>query len=270
MKRHSYLTPYGEIVYWMNDLNPERQTLVLLPGLTADHRLFNRQVAYFKDLYNLFVWDAPGHAASRPFDLEFNLADKATWLHEILDKHNIKNPVLVGQSMGGYVSQAFLQMYPSDAAGFVSIDSAPLQRQYVTKAEIAMLKRMEPVYKAYPWKALIVSGSKGCSTTNYGRILMDGMMHTYDDDPSYYAKLAGHGYKILADAMEADLPYEISCPAILICGKKDHAGSTKRYNKAWAKKSGLPIEWIPDAGHNSNTDKPEMVNVIIEEFVAAL
>jgi len=70
--------------------------------------------------------------------------------------------------------------------------------------------------------------------------------------------------------MEKDLPYEIKCPAVLICGEKDHAGSCIRYNKAWHKNTGIPIHWIKDAGHNSNTDVPEQVNQIIDEFVKGL
>ena len=27
-------------------------------------------------------------------------------------------------------------------------------------------------------------------------------------------------------------------------------------------------EWIEEAGHNSNTDKPEMINNLIEEFLS--
>lgn len=83
--------------------------------------------------------------------------------------------------------------------GFVSIDSASPQREYVIGIEIWLLKRME-----------------------------------------------------------TELPYEIKCPALLICGTKDHAGSCIRYNKAWHKKTGIPIQWIKGAGHNSNTDEPEM------------
>ena len=33
---------------------------------------------------------------------------------------------------------------------------------------------------------------------------------------------------------------------------------------------GLQIFWIRDAGHNSNTDKPEEVNRIIREFAEGL
>ena len=51
--------------------------------------------------------------------------------------------------MGGYVGQAYAQLFPEKLHGFVSIDSAPLQREYVTSAEIWLLKRMEPVYRHF-------------------------------------------------------------------------------------------------------------------------
>ena len=72
--------------------------------------------------------------------------------------------------------------------------------------------------------------------------------------------------RLLAEAVEKDLPYEIKCPALLICGEQDKAGSGVRYNKAWHKNTGIPLEWIKDAGHNSNTDQPETVNQLIEEL----
>lgn len=241
--------------------------MVFLPGLTADHRLFNKQIKYFEGKYPVFVWDAPGHASSWPFTFDFNLMDKAKWLDEILTREGFDQPVIIGQSMGGYVGQAYAQLYPEKLHGFVSIDSAPLQREYVTAPEIWLLKRMEPVYRYYPWKALLKSGTKGVAMTDYGRKLMYRIMMTYDGDQERYAKLSGHGFKILAEAMEADLAYEIRCPALLICGKKDHAGSCIRYNKAWHKKTGIPIEWIEGAGHNSNTDAPEIVNRLIETMI---
>ena len=46
-----------------------------------------------------------------------------------------------------------------------------------------------------------------------------------------FFSFAGFGYKMLAEAVKADLPYHISCPALLICGERDKAGSAKSYNK---------------------------------------
>lgn len=265
-----YETPSGKIHYWTDNIDPDGVTLVFLPGLTADHRLFEKQVEYFRGKYNLFVWDAPGHNLSWPFEFDFTLADKARWLREILDVEGITRPVIVGQSMGGYVGQMFAGLYPEILSGFVSIDSAPLQRQYVTAAEIYLLKRMAPVYYYWPWKSLLKWGTNGVAVTEYGRSLMREMMMTYDGDKRRYAALAGLGYRMLAEAMEADLPYEIKCPALLICGEKDQAGSCIRYNKAWHKHTGIPIHWIKDAGHNANTDQPDLVNRLIENLAEAV
>ena len=269
MLERIYKTPNGEIHYWVNQTaEQDRPQLIFLPGLTADHRLFDKQIAYFEGSYPVLVWDAPGHAASWPFDLNFQLTDKAKWLDEILITEGFDKPVLIGQSMGGYVAQAYAELFPDKLKGFVSIDSAPLQREYVTAAEIWLLKKMEPVYRYYPWKSLLKTGTNGVATTEYGRKLMHDIMMVYDGDQERYAKLSGNGFRMLAEAMEADLPYQIKCPALLICGEKDHAGSCIRYNKAWHRKTGIPLEWIKGAGHNSNTDAPETVNRLIEHLVA--
>ncbi len=267
MKEKIYQTGCGPIHYWTNSFKAGRPTLVFLPGLTADHRLFARQIRFFKEKYNVFVWDAPGHASSWPFEFTFSLMDKAVWLHEILQKEHAADVIIVGQSMGGYVGQAYAELYPQYLKGFVSIDSAPLQRSYVTWWEIWLLKRMEPVYRYYPWKALLKSGTNGVAVTKYGRALMRKIMLVYDGDQKRYAKIASHGFRILAEAMEADRAYRLPNNSLLICGEHDRAGSCIRYNREWHKRTGIRLEWIKDAGHNANTDQPERINSLINEVV---
>ena len=268
MEEKTFNTKKGAIHYWTSSVSNKRAWLLFLPGLTADHRLFEKQIEEFKDDFNLFVWDSPGHGSSRPFDLSFSLADKAEWLYSILDEEDINKPVIIGQSMGGYVAQAFLEKYPDSLKGFISIDSAPLKRKYMKNWEIRALKHTKWIYSSFPWALLKKYGSKGCAETEYGRLLMYAMMNNYTKKE--YCELVSHGYKILAEAIEKDLAYDIICPALLICGEKDKAGFTKRYNAAWADQSGLPIKWIPDAGHNSNTDQPELVNRIIRNFLETI
>ena len=101
----------------------------------------------------------------------------------------------------------------------------------------------------------------------YGKQLMLEMMKVYDGNQKRYARLAAHGYKCLADAVEKNLMYEPQCPTLVICGKEDHAGSCIRYLKAYEKYTGKFVEWIDNAGHNSNTDQPDIVNQLIEKFM---
>lgn len=263
-----YKTEFGDIRYYVNTSAGSEYTLVFLPGLTADHTLFDKQIEYFENKYSIIVWDAPGHCASRPFDLRFELEDKVRWLNEILKEEKIEQPVFVGQSMGGYVTQAFCQYIPGRLKGCVIIDSAPLQQSYSSRFDLFFMEHAETMYKMYPWKSLLNAGSKGVAETKLGQQNMYDMMSIYSKDE--YCKLVGHGYRMLAKAIKADLPYKIDCPVQIICGKNDKAGLTRKYNERWISKEGYPIAWIENAGHNSNADKPEEINTVIENFIATV
>ena len=267
--RGTYTAEGGAVHYWTDcGAGADAQWLVFLPGLTADHTLFDAQMEHFSGKLNCLVWDAPAHGASRPFPLDFTMDDCARILHDILQAERIAGPVLVGQSLGGYVAQAFLDLFPGEAAGFVSIDSAPLKRKYYPMWEVKALRHTKGMYLAIPWKLLKPWGANGASTTEEGRANMRSFMDSYTKRE--YCDLAAHGYKMLADAVEAERAYESGCPVLLLCGEKDHAGDVKPFNRKWAAGEGYPLVWVPGAGHNSNVDKPRFVNMRIEEFLHSL
>lgn len=266
MKR--YVTSYGEIAYWVDHVGDDRPWLVFLPGLTADHRLFQRQMEGFAGKYNCLTWDAPAHGRSRPFALQFDMDDMARYLHEILAQEGCTAPVLVGQSLGGYISQVYMALYPGEVRGFISIDSCSLRRRYYTGWELALLKRTEWMYLSIPWNWLKALGISGTTKSTYGRAVMREMIADYEKRE--YCALADHGFRIFAQAVEKDRDYTLHCPVLLICGMRDEAGSAKRYNRRWAAEEGHPMIWLPGAGHNANTDLPRTVNLHIGRFVEAL
>lgn len=268
MTEKVFSTGLGDIHYWTGGPGAGCPWLVFLPGLTADHRLFDRQVEAFESQHNCLVWDAPAHGLSRPFALKFSMGDMADYLHAILEREGVERPVLVGQSMGGYLSQAYMERYPGRASGFVSIDSSSLKRKYYTAIELCLLKHTEWMYRAFPWRLLVRVGTGGAATSEYGRALMKYFMESYEKRE--YCALADHGYRLVAQAVEAGRTYELRCPTLLICGERDGAGSAKRYNREWTRQDGLPLVWVPGAGHNANTDAPELVNGEIEKFVSSL
>jgi len=59
-------TPSGKIHYRVSRAENNEKWLVFLPGLTADHHLFDRQMEYFASLCSCLVWDAPAHGNPAP------------------------------------------------------------------------------------------------------------------------------------------------------------------------------------------------------------
>lgn len=258
-------TASGKIHYWVSRAENCEKWLIFLPGLTADHHLFDLQMEYFTGCCNCLVWDAPAHGKSRPFDLNFTMDDMARWLHEILCHEQVQAPVLVGQSLGGYVAQVYMELYPGEAEGFISIDSCSLKRKYYTRWELWLLKRTKWMYLGFPWKLLKACAIMGTSVTACGRKIMCRTVDSYEKRE--YCALSDHGMRIFAEAVETERAYEINCPVLLFCGKKDFAGSARRYNRRWTREEGHPLVWIPKAGHNANTDAPEEVNRLIDRFM---
>lgn len=262
----TYETALGKIRYWTTKTENSKETLVFLHGLTADHRLFDRQINFFKSRFNTLVWDAPGHAASRPFELNVTLEDEARLLDEILTKEGISHPIIIGQSIGGYLGQVYAQIFPNKMKGFIAIDSGPLQRKYTPKIVTWGLRNIGKLYPICPWSVFLECTPPAVATTKVGRALMHTMLKDYAEDPTYFKKLAAHGYGMIGGAIDNDLEYKISCPTLLICGTKDLI-PMRNYNASWSKKSNIKLEWVESAGHNSNTDRPGIVNVLIEEFI---
>ncbi len=78
MEERVFPTQDGNIRYWISQTtDDDLPWLVFLPGLTADHRLFDTQIAHFAGKTNMLVWDAPSHGASRPFALTWSMDDLA-------------------------------------------------------------------------------------------------------------------------------------------------------------------------------------------------
>ncbi len=264
-----YTTSRGAIHYWVSEkTDVTKFSLVFLPGLTTDHRLFEKQISYFENRYNIFVWDAPGHGASFPFRLTFSLADEARWLDKILCTEKMTKPIIIGQAMGGAVGQVYGSLYPEKLKGYIAIGSAPLARSDVPEQELLSMKHMDAVYEDCSWRWLLTFGINSAAVSKYGQKLMQTMLFHYDGKKEQYVALFCHGTKILAEALEKKRSYVLKPPSMLIYGEKDH--SYFKYNKTLHQTSEIPIIWIPNAGHHAGTDQPEIVNGLIESFIQKL
>ncbi|MDE6872249.1 MAG: alpha/beta hydrolase [Bacteroidales bacterium] len=265
MQVKTFSTPRGKLTYWVNKFQPERTTLVFLPGVAADARQYLLEIDYFYEKYNLFVWDPPAHGKSRPFSLDFTLMECAEWLECILCMEKAENIVLIGASMGGCLAQCYIERYPERASGFVSINSVPLKEGNFTSREIWVLKNIEKILKIFSWGRLLKKVPDNSSLTVLAQAGMLEMMLSYEKE--YYINLIGHTFRNLLGAIDAGLPYKITCPALLIRGDHNYFKAIDRCNQTWSKETGIKLETLIDAGHQANSDQPEETQMLIDEFL---
>lgn len=156
-------SPRGNVYYWMSE-RVTALTLVFLPGLTANHHLFDQQIAAFCEKYQVIVWDAPAHGKSRPYS-NFTYSNAAEELKHILDFEEVTRVVLVGQSAGGFVAQSFYKNYADMVAGIVAIGTCPYDPAYYSKSDLFWLRQTKWMLGLFPEKCLRRSMAKMCART---------------------------------------------------------------------------------------------------------
>jgi len=97
------------------DKVPSTPPLVLLHGFAEDSSIWDRQKEFLQDKYRLIIPDLPG-SGSAPLandkDSNTSMEGLAAAVKARLDAENIEQCIMVGHSMGGYVTLAFAELYP--------------------------------------------------------------------------------------------------------------------------------------------------------------
>lgn len=264
MEEKSFASSRGTVYYWTAKNEAAARTVIFLPGLTADHRLFDRQTDVFSQKYTVVTWDAPAHGKSRPYS-DFNYTNAADDLKGIMDAEGIKSAVFVGQSAGGFVSQSFIDKYPAMVEGLVTIGTSPFDPRYFSKSDFFWLRQIEWMAHMFSDKSLRKAMSKQCGFTEYGYDNMHKMLEQYGKDELCHLMYLGFA-GFIPEVRDITIP----CPVCLTVGEHDKTGKVMSYNKRWHEIEGYPLHIIKDAAHNANADNPEEVNRIVEEFIQGL
>jgi pimeloyl-ACP methyl ester carboxylesterase len=91
--------------------------VVLLHGYPLDHTIWKPVVNGLKEHARVIVPDLRGHGASFVPEGDWSIRDMAEDVRLLLDRLEIGRAVVVGHSMGGYVTLSFAHAYPQRVAG---------------------------------------------------------------------------------------------------------------------------------------------------------
>ena len=97
--------------------NGSGKDIVLLHGFCENSTCFNEQVFLLSDKYKVTVIDLPG-VANSPYIEELSMEKCADEVHRTLMHISITSCIMIGHSMGGYVTLSFAKKYPEFLKGF--------------------------------------------------------------------------------------------------------------------------------------------------------
>ena len=98
------LQTYKANIYEKFPFDNSKRSVIFLPGAGMDHRTLSMfKFEGLEDNFNILAFDLPGHGyTSGP--IVNSISDHSSFCIEVLNKLEIKNPILIGHSWGGLVA----------------------------------------------------------------------------------------------------------------------------------------------------------------------
>src|SRR5436190_9607046 len=102
-----------------------QETLVLLPALGTDARIWAPQVEYFASRFSVVVPDVAGHGPLAPESSKLSLDDIAATVDAVLEAVGALSIHVVGLSLGGMVAQHYALSYPESLRSLTLVSTTP-------------------------------------------------------------------------------------------------------------------------------------------------
>lgn len=251
------------------DTGGDGRAVLLVHAFPLDSKMWAGQIDAFGDRYRLIAPDLKGFGGSDAPEepAAYSMDDYADCLAGLLDELGLDQVVLVGLSIGGYISFAFLRRHPGRLAGLVLAD---------TRAEA---DPPEGVAKRTSQQELVASEGTGVLIPALAGALLSE--RTRSDKPEVVANattlmdnpVAGfigalEAMKLRGDS-SADLA-SIDVPTLVIVGEDDAVTPPEAARKLHEHIGGSRLVVIPGAGHLSNLEAPEAFNDALGGFLATL
>ncbi|RVX41157.1 pimeloyl-ACP methyl ester carboxylesterase [Nonomuraea polychroma] len=238
--------------------------LVFSHGAGADHVMFDAQREYLHARgYRTVTWDMRGHGLSRPAGVRFTAEQAIADLCALIEHLALDRPVLVGQSLGGNLSQAVVQRHPDLARALIVIDATP-NTAPLSRKERLLVKAVALILLTIPAKEL-------------PRLMAEASAITQDaqaDARRAFGQLSKKEFvqvwRATVEFLSPDPGYRTPVPLCLIRGEQDRTGNIASAMPRWAETEDIDEVVIPDAGHIANQDNRQAVNEAIDAFLRTI
>jgi pimeloyl-ACP methyl ester carboxylesterase len=230
-----------------------RPALLLSHGFRASTTMWEPNLPALAAKHRVLAWDMRGHGRSEGpddpalYSQDLSVADMAA----LLDAEGIERAVLIGMSLGGYLSLAFRRRFPERVAALVLVDTGPGFRRDEEREA---------------WNAWVEKNAAEVEVR--GAAALPDSPEVSSHDPAALAR-AARGIMAQRDALVIESLPTIDVPTLIVVGAEDHdflrAAATMEKRIPHARR--VVIE---GAGHAANMDAPETFNAAVLDLLSEL
>jgi len=235
--------------------------LTLSHSLACSLRMWDEQIAAFKDRFRILAYDTRGHGGSEAPKGPYTLDMLAEDLRQLLAHLKIRKTHYVGLSMGGMIGQVVALTDPGAFDRVVLADTGHAQtpetrKQWEERIQTAESKGMEPLVQPTIERWFTKEFRDKPRVKDIANLIRNTPVAGY----------VGCCHAISNLNTTARLK-EIKRPVLAIAGEQDTAAPGTRY--IGENVPGAKLVMIPQAAHIANIEQAEAFNRALREFLSS-
>ncbi|HXG00232.1 MAG TPA: alpha/beta fold hydrolase [Bacteroidota bacterium] len=260
---HIYL--HGVPFWYIDEGDRSSIPVIFLHGFPFSHEMWTEQVSLVAKRYRAIAYDLRGHGRSFVGDGQFTIEQHVDDLFGLMDLWKAEKPVIVGLSMGGYITLRALERDQQRFRAAVLCD---------TKSEAdtneGKLKRFENM------KIVREQGSEAFAEMFVRNVFAAESLTNKPDAVQRIKKIiaatpplsiAGTLLALAARTDTTAFLSQIAIPTLILVGEKDVTTPPAASQAMHEKIRTSEMHIIPNAAHMSNLENPEEFNRHLMAFL---
>lgn len=240
--------------------------VVLLHGFGEDATVWDFQKVYLQHYFQLLIPHLPGSGPSAPI-ADMSMEGLAQSIYFILEQEAITQCVMIGHSMGGYITLAFAQQYASVLKGFGLFHSTAYadsdEKKATRKKGIQFIKE----HGGYNFLKTATPNLYSTATKEQQPALIEKHLQTLGN--SNDAALVAYYQFMMARPGRTNVLTDTSLPVLFVLG---------RWDTAVPLADGLALCHLPNlsyihilngSGHMGMVEEQHLSNTILHQYLSA-
>lgn len=240
--------------------------VLFIHGLTWDHTLWEHQVAALSGSYRCIAVDLIGHGQTPDVDHEYSFFDLAGYMAGFLDALGVERAHVAGLSMGGMTAMPLALEHPGRVRSLALLDT---DAQAEAPETVAAYHGLGNAVIAAGWAAVaepvagILFAAPYLSDPARKAAVIEKLSSNQQEAIAGRALRAVTGRTNLLPRLGT-----ITVPTTVIVGELDSATTPDKAEAIAAAIPGAKLVKVPQAGHHSPLENPEVVTAALREHLA--
>ena len=253
-------------VSYYYELYGEEKPLVFIPGYGANHTAWRYVYPAFTDRYQVVIFDNPASGRTQDQGGPLTTASMADGVAGLIDALGLRNPHVVGHSMGGSIAQLLAIKYPDKIDRLILVNSCSRWNSRVLMAMQGLIDAIKcgasldcQLEISMPW----LCGTKVLADPDRTAALRDMIL---DNPTPPSLKELERQYQVLLEFDSSDLLDKIKAPTLVVISDDDILAIPAESEELAEKIADARIARLP-GGHVSEYEEPEKLGAAIQSFL---